>query len=368
MKTLIPFVLSLLAAVASQNCQAASAWLIVARSGHHELMYGNGSGLRSVLQLGDRTVYGTSKKKIGVVSRDTLSSSTTLFIVDKATRKLSASWPLDALPVSQLSGPSHDVVVNENFAYFVGMRSSNGGLSIEENQLGGAFELIRVSLESGAIERFALPSEISNPRIASVQGTPIVYDSIGADAWKFDQNSRTLERLISERELSLSADAAHVDSAGAGARSAGYLFLSTSGVYRLAESGKITRLLDEKLMRDGFAKVPTQSGDSDGDAVALFPATTDGRSLIGVLRKHRERNEVVLLDPSSEKAIFRLQVPSGIVRESIASAPDGSLVYVDANTGAVVQNSLSGESRELWQLKQEIPDASVHLARVVEAL
>lgn len=63
MKTLIPFVLSLLAAVASQNCQAASAWLIVARSGHHELMYGNGSGLRSVLQLGDRTVYGTSKKK-----------------------------------------------------------------------------------------------------------------------------------------------------------------------------------------------------------------------------------------------------------------------------------------------------------------
>src|SRR5690606_27572039 len=78
MKRLIPFVLSLLAAGASQNCQAASAWLIVARIGHHERMYGNGSGLRSVLQLGDRTVYGTSKKKIGVVSRDTLSSSTTL--------------------------------------------------------------------------------------------------------------------------------------------------------------------------------------------------------------------------------------------------------------------------------------------------
>src|SRR5690606_37346218 len=91
MKTLIPFVLSLLAAVASQNCQAASAWLIVARSGHHELMYGNGSGLRSVLQLGDRTVYGTSNKKIGVVSPVSLSNCTKLFIVNMCIRMLDST-------------------------------------------------------------------------------------------------------------------------------------------------------------------------------------------------------------------------------------------------------------------------------------
>jgi hypothetical protein len=174
--------------------RASEGWLLIDRSGRDALVYATGSGMQTVAELGDLTIYANAPDRIGIITRDKKAGTGQLLVVDKATRSVTSTWALDLYPGSQLLGPSEEMALVGDSAYFASVRYAENGVDFEPNAEGGYFDFNRMSLADGAIDSFALPREFTNPRIAVAGTTVYLFPDNSSPAWKLDEaNGRVVK-------------------------------------------------------------------------------------------------------------------------------------------------------------------------------
>ena len=64
---------------------ASEGWLLIDKSGRDSLVYATGSGMQTVAELGDLTIYANPAGRLGIITRDKRQESGQLLVVDKAT-------------------------------------------------------------------------------------------------------------------------------------------------------------------------------------------------------------------------------------------------------------------------------------------
>lgn len=181
------------AMIASVPCLSAEGWLLVGKDGRQSLVYATRAGIQQVATLGNSTVYDNTGDKIAIVTRDYATKSGKLLVVDKATRTTELTWPLYSVPSTQLLGPSEDLALVGESAYFVAVRVDFNGQPLEPNELGGSFDLNKVSLRTGDVAIVPLPREMTNPRATTVDGELILYSGGGSVTWTLDEAANTVQ-------------------------------------------------------------------------------------------------------------------------------------------------------------------------------
>jgi hypothetical protein len=166
----------------------ADEWRLESHSDHDSVVHVTTVGQRLIAKLGNVASFGKTHSRIALLSLDER-KSTTLVIIDMGLKKVAARWPVAARPVSQLSGPTEDVVLSKDSACFAVVRFAADGNSIARNELGGAFDLACVSLADGHLEAFSLPRDMTNPRLAQADGVVYVMNGERGAVWSFDASS-----------------------------------------------------------------------------------------------------------------------------------------------------------------------------------
>ncbi len=270
---------SLFAAVAlaflATSLHASEGWLLVNKSGRYELVYATAQGMQTVAELGDLTIYANPPDRIGIITRDKKAGTGQLLVVDKATRAVTSTWTLDLYPGSQILGPSEEMALVGNAAYFASVRYAPDGVDFEPNAAGGYFDFNRMSLADGAIDSFALPREFTNPRIVVIGTTVYLFPNNSSPAWKLDE-----------------------------------------------ANGRVVKAQEDIV------------------------------------------NPHILKDAGAGP----LQVAVGAAPGTLSRLPDRSIVYVDAQSGAIESKSPSGHVRELWNPEKQVPGISRTGTRVIEVV
>lgn len=270
---------SLIACVAltflATSLHASEGWLLVDKSGRYELVYATANGLQTVAELGDLVIYASPPDRIGIITRDKKAQTGKLLVVDKATRAVTGEWTLDLYPGSQLLGPSEEMALVGDAAYFASVRYASNGVDFEPNTEGGFFDFNRMSLADGAIDSFALPREFTNPRIVVVGATVYLFPNNSSPAWKLDEAHG---RVVKANE----------------------------------------NITNPHILKDAGAGP--------------------------------------------------LQVAVGAAPGTLSRLPDRSIVYVDAQSGAIESKSPGGRVRELWNPEKQVPGISRTGTRVIEVV
>lgn len=204
MKLHIVAVLALAAAIPPVS-HAAEGWLLVSKDGRQSLVYASTAGFHPIASLGHITIYDNAGPKIALLTRDNALRGGSLQIVDKRMRRVELTWPVYVFPASQLLGPSEDLLLLEEYAYFVSVRFDSTGQPIGPNSLGGYFDLTRVSLKIGDVESFPMPREITNPRLTGIGDRPIIYSSNGKYTWSFEEETHSVALIAGKYRANLAA-------------------------------------------------------------------------------------------------------------------------------------------------------------------
>lgn len=261
--------------VSAMPARSSEGWLLIDQKGRGSLVYATDAGLQTVAELGDLTIYANPPDKIGIITRDKKAGTGKLLVVDKATRAVTTTWPVDLYPASQLLGPSEEMALVGDSAYFASVRYANNGVDFEANTEGGYFDFNRMSLADGAIDSFALPREFSNPRIAVIGTTVYLFPDNNSTAWKLDEANG---RVVQSNE----------------------------------------NITNPHILKDAGAGP--------------------------------------------------LQVAVGAATGTLSRMSDRSIVYVDAESGAIESKSASGHVRELWHPEKQVPGLSRSGTRVIEVV
>ena len=159
------------------------------------------AGMQTVAELGNLTIYANPPGKLAVLTRDKRAETGKLLIVDKATRGITVTWPVDLYRGCQLTGPSEDMALVGDFAYFSACGTRRTAVDFESNTEGGFFDFNRMSLKDGVIDLFALPRVFSNPRIVVTGTTVYLFPDNRSTAWKLDEvNGRVVANDGNHRE------------------------------------------------------------------------------------------------------------------------------------------------------------------------
>jgi hypothetical protein len=270
---------SLFAAVAlaflATSWHASEGWRLINKSGRDELVYATAQGMQTVAELGDLTIYANPPDRIGIITRDKKAGTGQLLVIDKATRAVTSTWTMDLYPGSQILGPSEEMALVGNAAYFASVRYASNGVDFEPNAEGGYFDFNRMSLADGAIDSFALPREFTNPRIVVIGTTVYLFPNNSSKAWKLDE-----------------------------------------------ANGRVVKAQEDIV------------------------------------------NPHILKDAGAGP----LQVAVGAAPGTLSRLPDRSIVYVDAQSGAIESKSPSGHVRELWNPEKQVPGISRTGTRVIEVV
>jgi hypothetical protein len=86
------------------------------------------------------------------------------------------------------------------------------------------------------------------------------------------------------------------------------------------------------------------------DVLALKSGTSTASSAIGVVRRQEGRITFTYLDAFSLDAVWASDVTHGAIPQSFYTADDGSVFYIDGDTGAVIRLSQRDGSSTSWQL------------------
>ncbi len=270
---------SLFAAVAlaflATSLHASEGWLLIDKSGRDELVYATAQGMQTVAELGDLTIYANPPDRIGIITRDKKAGTGQLLVIDKATRAVTSTWTMDLYPGSQILGPSEEMALVGNAAYFASVRYASNSVDFEPNAEGGYFDFNRMSLADGAIDSFALSREFTNPRIVVIGTTVYLFPNNSSPAWKLDE-----------------------------------------------ANGRVVKAQEDIV------------------------------------------NPHILKDAGAGP----LQVAVGAAPGTLSRLPDRSIVYVDAQSGAIESKSPSGHVRELWNPEKQVPGISRTGTRVIEVV
>jgi hypothetical protein len=116
-----------------------------------------------------------------------------------------ASGKIALLAVAQMAGPTQDIVLVDGSAWFASVRAGAERRSIAQNMAQGQYDLNRLSLVNGELEKFGLPPETGNPRVMQAGNQVYVHLGGGADV-VFDAGSKAFARVdaIESARLGLS--------------------------------------------------------------------------------------------------------------------------------------------------------------------
>jgi hypothetical protein len=314
-----------------------------------------GGGLRHVARVGNSVTYGETESALAVISRRTYSDPMLLQIFDKKTEKTTAEWPLPGFSVQQLSGPSRDVALTDQFAYYVSIRYGKDGQSLEPNELGGNFDFHRVALADGRSDRYPLSPQCANPRVVAFAGSPLVYSWNGSRVWVFDSGASPLEALALR-------DVADEPSPPRMGRFADYAVIADVGVFRVSRSSVLTQVLDARLQSVGARK--TLDLSPKGTVIRIIPAGFGNRPAVGVLINKESELRYVAVDPASLKVLRELVLPAHAVLDSVTVTRDGSLTYVDRHAAAI-RRIVDGQVETLWTLEGTVSPPSHSHTRLI---
>lgn len=281
----------------------------------------------NVLTVGRVAVYGASDRAMAVLSHKVAAGGYVLDIVDLSSGALSASWPIGAEPVMQLSGPSRDIVLSDAFAYF---------LSIEHSNVGASFHFNQLSLADGSVRTLPLPRRFANPRLTDFEGTPLLYSWNGFGVMRFDPLTQKFEDLVSR------VDVAEVISAEEMAKRSGqistfavadHVAVSGAGVFRLSKLGNLHQVLNPELSPiDTDRSIPLGPAEN---ILKLFATSFDDRPAIGVVRKVDDRLRLAYIDAERLSIISERALPGGVVLQSIVGSTHNATFYVDRSAGSI---------------------------------
>lgn len=367
MRTLSIVFSSVLFLAAHASCHGADGFLLTYKDGRHSVVKVEGDRFRDVASLGGATTYGQSATSIGLVSHEGKDRSR-FTLIDKATSRVLRSWPVDGLPVAQLSGPSPDVVLTDRSAYFATVQFAAGENIPVQNAAGGRFGLRKLSLASGEIVTIPLPAEGLNPRFVNANGAAFIYSWNGTHVWKYDDNTDSLMLIASPNDFDdsflISPDGSFGNTESV--RSfADFVILPDAGIFRLSRRSTL-----QPVLVKGFGAEDSQAGEVDlgqGARVRrIYGGTAAGRPVIGALRDTKDGLVLSLVRPAGATPIGSISLSSGAVVASVLFAGD-SVLYVDGATSSVLQASPSSTKR-LWDLKPLGSGVDMNEARILAVL
>lgn len=305
-----------------------------------------------VLTVGRVAVYGASERAIAVLSHKAAAGGYILDILDLSTGTVTASWPVDADPVMQLSGPSRDIVLSDAFAYFLTIKHSDVGASFHFNQL---------SLLDGYIRTLPLPARFANPRLTDFEGTPLLYSWNGFGVVRFDPLTQRFEELVSRVDV---ADVVSKEEMGkrsgkiSASAFADHVAVSGAGVFRLSKFGNLHQVLNPDLSPlDADRSMPLGSAEN---ILRLFETTFDDRPAIGVVRKVNGRLQLAYIDAERLSVVGKRVLPRGVVPQSIVGSTHNAVFYIDRSAGSIMRISKHSET-----MVSRLPAAQVAGARIV---
>jgi hypothetical protein len=332
----------LLSSAAPGAACAQQAWVLLAGGDQGDIYRAEqGGGLRHVARVGHSVTYGETETALAVISRRTFADPMLLQIFDKKTEKAIVQWPLLGFSVRLLSGPSREVALTDEFAYYASIRYAADGRSPEPNELGGNFDLYRVALADGKSERYPLSPECANPRVVAFADSTVVYSWNGSRVWVFDSDASPLEALALR-------DVADEPSPPRMGRVADYAAIPDAGVFRVSRSSVLTQVLDARLQSTGART--TLDLSPKGTVIRIIPARFANRPAVGVLIEKASELRYVAVDPASLKVLREFVLPQHAVIDSIAVARDGTITYVDRQA-AEIRRIVEGRVETLWTLE-----------------
>ncbi len=342
----------LLVACWSSAVLAHEAWLMVHGADHRTIMRTAGKRLVKVAELGDLTSYGQSAQAMAFLSRSPSTDKFALTVVDKKTQQVTVTRPVAGFVATQLAGGVEDLVVTDEFLYFVTLRL-NGAHQIEPNELGGQFDFNAMRLADGNVRSFPLPKECQNPRLANFAGTPVVYSWNDYEVWKFDAAAGQVKRVLARRDITevvVGEQQAQQSGKIKSGVFADDVVVPGEGVFRASRLGRLDRILDANLQPVG---PPSPSADLSMDAplIHLFGGTFKGKPAIGVVGRQGGNVTLEYLSPGSLSVEWKTDLSSNIVPLSIYAGPGDAVSYVDKNTATIEKTSPTGTTI-LWDLKE----------------
>ena len=323
------------------------------------------AGMRKLVDVGESVVYGQNESSLAVISRRTPVDPLLLQVVDKKTEKVTRTWTVPGFSVLRLSGPAPDVALTTKFAYYAAVRFGKDGTGFEPNELGGQYDLYRVSLADGRAERFSLDGSCANPRVILFEDTPLIYNWNGSAVWRFDPDRAELDAVVLSRDIQdtiMSEGPVDLRAVKPGSF-ADFVAISGYGLFRISRLGGLTHILDAKLARI-TASHGTLSLGSKGDVTRIFPATLAGQAMIGVLTTKGSERRYVAVSPTTMRVMREVVLPRQAVLDSVTVARDGSLVYVDQQAPAI--RRMDGtDNQVLWTLQPGTAAGPVERTRII---
>jgi hypothetical protein len=373
MKTVVILLAGFTALAAASVLHAQEAWLLLSRSGQYELERAADGKLESVMNIGSVAAYGESPQALAFIHHDPTTREYRLDVLDKASRRVTATYPVEARLQAHSGGVVQDLVVTPRYVYFAAIRL-NSAHQVSLNSLGGRLDLNQISLSDGTLKSFPLPPACHTARLVDYDGAPLVYAWNGYGVWKLDEVTMALVPMVQERDVedivaSERGDCGCKRSPGPGPF-ADDVAIPGAGVFRLSRTGKLQQLLDAHL---GLVSQPRLTVDlglelgRDGQFATLFRSTVNGHAVIGVLGVRSGQMLFEYRDPSSLQLTWQARLPASagaLGAGNLATVADGVL-FVDPGQGTIVKATAAGGPQVLWNLHQLDPTADPASTQVI---
>ena len=373
MKSVLILLLGVFGLAAGSFADAQQAWLLLPRAGHYELATTSaGAGrVETVLSLGQVAAYGQSAQALAFISPDPATRASRLDVLDKNTRRVVLTLPIDARLQAHMAGIIEDLVVSSRYVYFVSVRS-NSAHQMSLNSLGGRLDLNQIRLSDGAIRTFPLPANCHTAHLVDYGGIPLVYAWNGTGVWKLDEESGALQGLLQERDV---ADISASEAGNCGCKTApgpgpfaDDIAIPGAGVFRVSRMGKLQKVLDAQLMAVSSPRPSVDLGldlGPDGQFATLSRGQLNGQPVIGVLGVRGNQTVFQYRDPNTLAVQWQVHFPSSNVapvRSSLA-VPSG-LLFVDQGQGTIDRATPAG-TQVMWKLQDLDPSAVAAGTRVI---
>jgi hypothetical protein len=337
--------LILFATFVALPASADNIWITLHDGKNEQVAESGPKGSLTALEHGFTLLFGESSAQIAVVSYNKAAAQYQLRLLDKETRQQLAIWQIPLPPVQQLSGPAPDIMLLGETAYLLthaGVLAP--GTQYTRNELGGGFNVMRITLRTGETKVLPLGAGFLNPRLNNYNGIPLVTDWAGYAVSRLAPDGKEMIGVIGPDELSdiLPAERTHHARRNLpyDAR-ADYVAVPSAGVFRLSKFGLLHRVAGPDLAPLPAPHASLALGPAQNKEL-LLAVTSEKGPAIAVVRRAREKRTLAFIDAATLSVIWERDLPSGTSPMSMVSAGPDAVLYIDQQKGALMRTSRDG--------------------------